>query len=119
MFTLSLLTLISIFVINLVFGMYYGFGKRHYWFYEMLHFLGGFFVTMFLYNFTDSWQMIFLVLAVISFIWELIEYLLVKIQFLSKFVSKKFHAKPEFKLGDTVLDLFLNFTGALIFYLIT
>ena len=79
MFT-SLLILIFIFVLNIAVGIYYGFGERHYWFYETLHFLGGFFVAMFFSNFTHSWQMIFLGLAGVSFLWELMEYLLVKIE---------------------------------------
>lgn len=97
--------------------MYYGFGFRHYWFDETLHFLGGFFVAMFLSNFTNSWQMILLGLVGISFLWELAEYLLVKIKVLSKLFRKSFHTKPEYKPGDTVLDLCLNFAGALIFIL--
>ncbi len=112
---ISLLILIFILVLNVVVGMYYGFGFRHYWFYELLHFVGGFFVTMFLSNFTNFWQMILLGLVGVSFFWELGEYLLVKIRSLSKLFRKEFHTKPEYKSGDMVLDLFLNFAGALVF----
>lgn len=117
MLILSLLILIFLFVFNII-SMYYGFGFRHYWFDETLHFLGGFFVAMFLSNFTNSWQMILLGLAGISFLWELTEYLLVKIKLLTKLFRKEFHTKPEYKLGDTVLDLFLNFVGAATFLLL-
>ena len=114
MLAFSFLVLIFLFVFNII-SMYFGFGFRHYWFLETLHFLGGFFVAMFLSNFTHSWQMILLGLACISFVWELAEYLLVRIKYLSKLFRKEFHTKPEYKLGDTILDLFLNFAGALVF----
>lgn len=117
MITLSLLALFFLFFLSIVVGMYYGFGFRHYWFDETLHFLGGFFVAMFLSNFINSWQVIFLGLAVISFLWEFAEYLLVKISYLSKLFRKSFHTKPEWKLNDTLLDLFLNFSGAIVFIL--
>lgn len=117
MLILSLSILIFIFVLNVVVGMYHGFGFRHYWFDETMHFLGGFFVAMFLSSFTHSWQIIFLGLAGISFLWELAEYLLVRIKALSKLYEKEFHTKPEYKFGDTMLDLFLNFIGAMIFIL--
>src|SRR3990167_1862362 len=48
MLIFSLFGLTGLFIINILFGMYYGFGTRHYWFFELEHFLGGFFVAMFL-----------------------------------------------------------------------
>ncbi len=113
----SVIILVGIFILNIVVGMYYKFGVKHYWFFEMEHFLGGFFVAMLLYNFTHVWWKILLGLAAISFVWELAEYLLVKIKPLSKLFRREFHSKPEYKLGDTILDIFLNFTGALVFML--
>lgn len=117
MIILSIVAIVSLFILNLIFGMYFGFGVRHYWFFEVLHFLVGFFIAMFLFEFTKSYQMIFLILAGISFVWELSEYLLFKVSTLSKLFKKTFNFKPEYKLDDTILDLTLNFAGATVFIL--
>lgn len=117
MIILSIVVIAGLFILNLIFGMYFGFGIRHYWFFEALHFLAGFFIAMFLLEFTKSYQTIFLILVIVSFIWELSEYLLFKLSTLSKLFKKTFNFKPEYKLDDTILDLTLNFAGATTFIL--
>ena len=116
MFIFSIFGLIYIFIINILFGMYYGFGTRHYWFLETEHFLGGFFVAMFLYNFTGSIVLILIGLAIITFLWELSEYLIARFRKSANYIKREFHIKnvnPRWK--DTVLDIVLNFLGAAIF----
>ena len=119
MLIISAISLFGLFTLNLVFGMKYGFGFQHYWFFETLHFLGGFFVAMFLSNFTDSKILIFIGIAVVSFLWETAEYLLGKNQKLSAGFKKTFNLRKNINLRpkwqDTVLDIILNFAGAITF----
>lgn len=105
MLLISIIGLFSLFILNLTFGMKYGFGFGHYWFFELEHFLGGFFMAMFLSNFANSIVSIFIGLAVITFLWELAEYLIAR--------SRKSNVNPGWK--DTMLDVILNFVGAIIF----
>lgn len=116
MLIISIFSLLGLFILNILFGMYYGFGFRHYWFFELEHFLGGFFVAMFLMNFTDSIIFVFTGLAIITFLWELIEYLISRFQKSASYMKKTFAVKnlnPGWE--DTVLDLVLGFLGATIF----
>lgn len=111
--------LLGLFILNLAFGIKYDFGFRHYWFFEALHFLGGFFLVMLSANFTDSKILIFIVIAIVSFLWEASEYLLGKIPKLSASFKKTFSLKKNMniqpKWQDTILDIILNFTGAAVF----
>ena len=112
----SILASFSLFVLNLVLGMYYGFGPRHYWFPETLHFLGGFFVAMFFSNFSISRGQILIGLGAVTLVWELFEFLIAKIPSWNNYIKKKFRLKRvDFKFVDTTFDVFLNFAGALIF----
>lgn len=119
MLLISTIGLLGLFVLNLMFGIKYGFGLRHYWFFEVLHFLGGFFLAMFLANFTDLKILIFAGIAIVSFLWETAEYLLGKIPKLSAGFKKTFDLKKNINLQpkwqDTILDVILNFTGATVF----
>ena len=120
MFIFSIFGLAGLFIINIFFGMYYGFGIRHYWFFEAEHFLGGFFVAMFLSNFTSSVIFIFVSLAVITFLWELSEYLISRFRKSEKYMKKTFHLKSvATSRKDTILDIILNFSGAAVFIIIT
>ncbi|GEM_PF-2834964 len=119
MLLISTIGLLGLFVLNLMLGIKYGFGFRHYWFFEALHFLGGFFLAMFLANFTSLKILIFIGIAVTSFFWEVAEYLIWKNQKLSSSFKKTFDLKKSISLKpkwqDTVLDVVLNFAGAAVF----
>ena len=81
--------------------------------------MGGFFVAMFLSNFTSSVVFIFVSLAVITFLWELLEYLIARFRKSGNYMKKTFkvtNINPRWK--DTTLDIFLNFLGAIIFILL-
>ena len=71
---------------------------------------------MFLSNFTDSKIFIFLGIATVSFLWEIAEYLIGKVPELSINFKKAFSLKKNMnlqpKLQDTILDIILNFAGA-------
>ncbi len=113
---IPIIFLAVIFILDLTFGMFYGFGFRHYWFFELLHFLGGFFVAMFLSSFIISKLFVLLGVAAISGAWESMEYVIAKILRLSEYLKLTFRQKsvmPEWK--DTALDIVLNFAGALVF----
>lgn len=118
MLTMSILILLLLFILNLTFGIKYGFGFQHYWFFETLHFLSGFFLAMFLSGFFDSKILIFTGIAIASSIWESAEYLIEKIPKLSagfKKFSNAGNADLRLKWQDTLLDVILNFSGAAIF----
>lgn len=108
--------LLGIFILNMTVGMYYGFGVRHYWFFQTLHFLGGFFVAMFLSGFFQSAGLILAGLGIVTILWESTELLIPKIPAMSRYMKSKFQLKnvnPEWK--DTVFDVILNFSGAILF----
>lgn len=115
----SIIILAGLFILNLTFGIKYGFGFSNYWFFETLHFLSGFFLAMFLANFTESKILIFAGIAIASFLWETAEYLLGRIPKLSARFRKTFDLKKNIdiqpKWQDTILDVILNFTGAAVF----
>ena len=114
--TTSAAVLLGIFVINLTVGMYYGFGVRHYWFFQTLHFLGGFFVAMLLSSFFQSAGLILIGLGIVTVLWELAEVLLASIPTLSRYMKKQFRLKNvDYKWADGLFDIALNFTGALVF----
>ncbi len=119
MLPISAIVLLGLFILNLTFGIKYGFGFRHYWFFETLHFLGGFFLAMFLANFTYSKILIFIGIAIVSFLWEMAEYLLGKIPKLSAGFKKAFDLKKNVNLKpkwqDAILDVILNFSGTTVF----
>lgn len=114
--TISVAALLGIFILNLTVGMYYGFGVRHYWFFQTLHFLGGFFVAMFFSGFFRSAGLILAGLGIVTVLWEFIELLIADVPAMSRYTKKKFRLKnvtPEWK--DTVFDIILNFSGAILF----
>lgn len=116
---LPISSLIGIFILNIVVGLFLGFGTKHYWFFEMLHFLGGFFMAMFLAGLSGSALFILLGLAIISIVWESVEYAVAKMPRPSGYLKRIFHlksVKPKWK--DTILDIALNFAGAALFLLL-
>ena len=76
-------------------------------------------MAMFLANFTDLKILIFIGIAIVSFLWEFAEYLIGKIPKLSAGFKETFDLKKNLNLqpkwSDTFLDVILNFAGAAIF----
>lgn len=112
----SIIILAGILVLNVVVGIYYRFGVKHYWFFETLHFLGGFFVAMFLSNFFQSEILILINLGAVVFLWELAEIFIAKIPLFAnyfKMILKQKNITPRWR--DTTLDVVLDFIGAITF----
>lgn len=117
--TWSVLSLIAIFLANLGIGLYWQFGQRHYWFFEVLHFLGGFFMTMFFYGLYPSRGFALLALLVVTILWESLEVMIDKIPSWSRFARSNLRAEStKVSSWDTVLDVILNFSGAVAFFLL-
>lgn len=113
---ISLVILFLIFILNLIVGMYYGFGVRHHWFFQIEHVLGGFFVAMFLSSFTDSRVVILIGLAVVTFIWELLEYAVAYIPSWSEYIKTTLRLRNvEYSWADGIFDLVCNYAGAILF----
>src|SRR3989338_7881647 len=113
----SATALLGIFVLNLTVGMYYGFGVRHYWFFQTLHFLGGFFVAMFFANFLKSSTLILISLGIVTVLWESMEFLIAYMPKASNYMKNKFRLKNvSFEWEDTIFDIILNFSGAIFFF---
>ncbi|OGN33174.1 MAG: hypothetical protein A3I39_03045 [Candidatus Yanofskybacteria bacterium RIFCSPLOWO2_02_FULL_47_9b] len=66
--------LLIIFLANLIVGLYHGFGGRHYWFFQLEHVLGGFFVIMFFQSLFNSHLISLIGLAIVTLVWECLEY---------------------------------------------
>lgn len=116
MLILSLTLLAVLFLLNVVVGLKLGFGLRHYWFFESLHFFGGAAVAFFLTNIFSDPFWILLGVLVVSALWELVELAVDKIPFTSTYLKRKFHLKTTaITPGDTLLDLFLDMLGAAVF----
>lgn len=112
----SAVVLLGIFILNLTVGMYYGFGVRHYWFFQTLHFLGGFFVAMFFSSFFQSAGLVLASLGIVTVLWELVEFILASVPMLSRYVKKRFRLKSvDYEWADALFDIVLNFSGALVF----
>ena len=117
-FIISVIALSSLFILNITVGLYYSFGIRHYWFFELEHVLGGFFVAMFLKSFTDSNKLILIGLMAITLIWELAEIIIPKAPALAAHMKNKLRLTQKeiaYSWADGAFDLVCNYIGAIIF----
>lgn len=112
---ISVVALSSIFILNIFFGMYYGFGFRHYWFFQVEHVLGGFFVALFFKSFIDSWTWVLIGLGIVSFIWESAEYIMARVPVLANYIKKQLRLKNlKYSWADGIFDLVCNYAGAIL-----
>lgn len=120
MLIISLVALFLIFILNLIVGVYYGFGYRHYWFFQFEHLLGGFFVASFFKSFTDSWASILIGLGIVSLVWESVEYIVAMDPSLANYIKKQLRLKNlKYSWADSIFDLVCNYSGAvLLLYLL-
>lgn len=112
--------LVIIFLVNAV-GMYFGFYMKFWWFDMSLHFLGGFFMAMFMAHYLMDVKMPsklkgFLIIGstvtLIGVLWEFAEYL--ASQTLIEPLYRTFGIKTYFigDLEDTMSDLLMDMIGA-------
>src|SRR3989338_2529130 len=89
--------------------------QKAYWFFEFCHFLGGFFTAFFLFNFSKNPAFIFAGVIAAGFMWEIWEFLIDKCQRIRNFLLKFHVAQGPLTISDTLLDLFLDAIGGLVF----
>ena len=119
----TFLILVVIFIINAV-GLYNGW-YHFFWFDMVLHFLGGFFMAMFLSQYLkdrlfDGWKLknFLIILGVVSFmgvVWEFSEYLANLA--ISPIIYNHYGIRTYFMgdLDDTMNDLLMDILGAGLF----
>lgn len=118
-FLIAVVGSLLVFFVNAYVGMYLNFGVRHYWFTELQHLFGGFFIAMFFYGFSDSKKCVLFFVLSVAVSWELMEYLVDVIPSFSNFVKQFFHLKSTaITAGDTLLDLILDIVGAALFFVV-
>lgn len=113
---INLAALFVLFCFSIV-GQYNdGLITRHWFVPEAEHAAGGFLVASLLSSLSFSTGRIVAGLAVATFFWELTEYSVVSSPYLSEIFKASIKVSEiSFTLGDTLLDIFLNFFGAWLF----
>ncbi len=111
----ALIGLVALFVLDVGVGIRRGFGFRHYWFFEVLHFLGGFFVAMLMASFLSFWQTM-AGLALITVLWEGLELLLAEPKLGRRLREILRLPLKEYSWWDTSFDIVLNYLGAFLFF---
>ena len=120
----AFIALVIIFCINIP-SMYYGWYLQWSWFDVALHFLGGFFVAMLLWNFFQKYvgttKLANLVIvcgltALVGIFWELAEY--TANQTLVEPFYRWFEIRAYFigDLRDTLFDLAMDISGGAVYY---
>ena len=88
--------------------------KKAYWFFEFCHLFGGFLAAVFLSNFLTVPYIILSAAFLLGLIWEVCELIIDKSQKIKNFLLKFNIRQGPITLPDTLLDLFLDTLGALI-----
>ncbi len=119
----AFIALVIIFLINIA-SFYYGWYLKFFWFDMMLHFLGGFFVAMFMaYYLKDHLRerklknllVLVSVTAFVGVVWEFAEYIASQTLIDPVYNSFKIHVYFIGDLDDTINDLAMDIVGALAF----
>lgn len=110
--TISMLALPTILFISMLVSRNMKYDNS-YWFFELFHFLGGFFLAMFFSNFLDLGVWVLYAVIAAGIFWEILEFIV----FLSSRL-KTLLRQNQLTLRDTFLDLFLDAFGGAIFVLV-
>lgn len=125
---LAIISLTVLLVLTIYFVLVYDWFVTNPWFNVVLHFLGGFFVTMLIYSFYHNefskvsvfFQFIALVgiTLTIGVLWEFTEYIANHTLAIpaSNFFEKKISFMGD--LDDTIGDLYMDFVGAFMFWVL-
>lgn len=89
--------------------------KDSYWLFEAFHLFAGFFIAMFFSGLLDSDVFIVLTTLAIGIIWEILEFIRSHSRKLDAFLLKFKIKQGKITLADTLLDLFLDLAGAILF----
>lgn len=118
-FWFASVALLFLFLLNL-YGLYgEGFSRRHYWIPESEHLAGGFFVYMWFSCFTHQTKFILSGLVLVTLIWEGSEYAVAVIPAFNRTVQESLKITGwHYPWWDTILDIALNYLGAVIFILL-
>lgn len=89
----------------------------NYWFFQIEHFVGGFFLVMFLFSFSAARASILLALGILGILWECFEYAVVYSPIMSDFIGKFLQVNAvSFTWQDTISDIVLDFGGGFCSY---
>lgn len=115
-FWMASVALWLIFLINL-YGLYgNGFVKKYYLVPEVEHLAAAFFLAMWLSAFSRSIWFILTGLVLFTVLWEGLEYYIAIVPSASQAIQSALQiVDTAVEFWDTVLDIFLNFIGAIIF----
>ena len=92
------------------------YGNKYGWFYEIAHFLGGFFVAMFLSKFLFENRSIIIFVILIGILWEVGELVVNKNRKIQQFLINKFNYYIDRETTSGImLDIFLDFLGVTAF----
>jgi len=116
--TLLLLIFLVILYLSCVYVSNHFEYKKGYWFFEFSHLAAGFTIAAFLSNFLMATAQIIIGAAFVGLIWEAGEIIIDKSEQIKNFLNKLNIRQGPITFLDTILDLGLDVTGALIFVLI-
>lgn len=111
---ISIVALSALFLISTLISLKTEYKKSH-WLFEVAHLFAGFFVAMFFSGFIGSPVFILLATLATGGMWEIFELIRSRNQKLDTFLSKLNIKQGEITLPDTLLDLFLDLAGAILF----
>ncbi len=73
-------------------------------------------MAMFFSSFLQSAGLVLVGLGIVTVLWETMEFLIASVPSFSRYIKKRFRLKSvDYKWLDTLFDLALNFTGAIVF----
>ena len=113
----SVLALVITFILSTLVSLNMKYENGH-WLFEIFHLLAGFFVAMFFSGFTESELLIVLATMGVGIFWETLEILIHVFPKLRTMLFKIKFKQGPITLADTILDLILDFSGALLFVLL-
>lgn len=112
--TISFIALVVIFLASTLTSFKISYEKG-YWLFEVFHLSAGFFVAMFFSSLFASERLIVLATLAIGVLWEVFELMRSRSRKLDTLLSRLKIKQGKITLPDTLLDLFLDLAGALLF----
>lgn len=114
---ISIISLAAVFLLSTLVSLNMKYKDGH-WLFEVFHLFAGFFVAMFWSGLIEPETIIVVATVAVGLLWEGWEFFRSRSPKLNAFLSKLNFKQGTITLTDTLLDLFLDIVGALIFILI-